>query len=75
MTVLVEPDTEERTVDVPADLAAALEAAPAALAFFETLSYSNKRWHVLNVEGAKTPETRQRRIDKSVGLLRDGKAR
>jgi len=75
VTVGVELDTAERTVDVPADLAAALDAEPAARAFFETLSHSNKSWHVLNVDGAKTPETRQRRIDKSVAMLRDGKAR
>jgi uncharacterized protein YdeI (YjbR/CyaY-like superfamily) len=29
---------------------------------------------VLSVEGAKTPETRQRRIDKAIGMLREGKA-
>lgn len=73
--VVVELDTAERTVDVPADFAAALDAEPAARRFFETLSYSNKSWHVLNVEGAKTPETRLRRITKSVTMLRDGKAR
>jgi uncharacterized protein YdeI (YjbR/CyaY-like superfamily) len=31
--------------------------------------------HVLQVEGAKTDETRQRRIDKSIGILREGRAR
>lgn len=73
--VEVELDTEERTVDVPADFAAALDAEPAARTFFETLSYSNKSWHVLNIEGAKTAETRERRITKSVTMLRAGKAR
>ena len=73
--VTVELDTEVREVEVPADLAAALDADGAARTFFDSISYSNKRWHVLNVEGAKTAETRQRRIDKSVALLREGKAR
>ncbi len=73
--VTVELDTEIREVEVPADLAAALDADGAARTFFDSISYSNKRWHVLNVEGAKTAETRQRRIDKSVALLREGKAR
>ncbi|GAB3465699.1 YdeI/OmpD-associated family protein [Actinophytocola sediminis] len=68
-------DTEERTVEVPADFAAALAAEPAARAFFDGLSYSNQRWHVLNIDGARTAETRQRRIDKSVTLLRAGRAR
>ena len=30
--------------------------------------------HVVD-EGAKTDETRQRRIDKSIGILREGRAR
>ena len=33
---------------------------------FDALSYSNRSWHVLQVTGAKTDETRQRRITKSV---------
>lgn len=68
-------DTKPREVTVPDDFAAALAAEPAAQRFFQSLSYSNQRWHVLSVEGAKTAETRQRRIDKSLGLLRAGKGR
>lgn len=41
--------------------------------YFEGLSYSNKRRFVLSIEGAKTAETRQRRIDKAVGMLREGR--
>ena len=62
-------DTEPRTVEVPEDLAAALERAPAARRAFEQLSYSNQRRHVLGVTQAKTGETRQRRIDKVVAEL------
>ena len=69
----VELDTAPRTVDVPADLAAALDADPAARAAFDALSYSNQRRHVLSVEGAKTDETRQRRIAKSVAELGAGR--
>jgi len=64
-----------REVDVPGDLAAALSADPAAEAFFGKLSNSLRRYHVDNVNAAKTPETRQRRIDKAVTLLREGKQR
>ncbi len=71
----LELDTAPRVVAVPSDFAAAIAADPAAAAFWPTLSYSNQRWHVLSVDGAKSPETRQRRIDKSIGLLREGKAR
>ena len=62
-------DTEKREVEVPADLAAALAAAPDAAAAFAALSYSNKSRHVLSVEGAKTDETRARRIAKAVSDL------
>ena len=68
-------DTAPREVDVPADLAAALAAEPEARRTFDGLSYSNRSWHVLQVEGAKTDETRQRRIRKSVDALRQGRAR
>ena len=68
-------DTAPRKVEVPEDFAAALAAEPAAEAFFGGLSYSLQRWHVESIDGAKAAETRQRRIDKSMSLLREGKAR
>lgn len=71
----LELDTAPREVDVPPDFAKALRAEPAAKAFFAGLSYSNQRWHVLSIEGAKAAETRQRRIEKSVSMLREGRAR
>jgi hypothetical protein len=71
----IDLDTAPREVSVPADLTAALDAEPAARRTFDGLSYSNKSWHVLQVEGAKTDETRQRRIARSVDTLRQGRAR
>ena len=71
----LELDTAPREVTVPPDLASALAAEPAARATFDGLSYSNKSWHVLQIEGAKSDETRQRRIAKSVGALRAGRMR
>lgn len=68
-------DTEPRVVEVPPDLAAALDAEPAARATFDKISNSNKGWHVLHVTGAKTEETRRRRIEKSVATLKAGKPR
>lgn len=73
--VEIELDTAPREVTVPADLAAALDAEPEARRTFDGLSYSNKSWHVLSIEGAKTDETRQRRIAKSIETLREGRAR
>jgi Bacteriocin-protection, YdeI or OmpD-Associated/Domain of unknown function (DUF1905) len=69
LDVNLELDTEPREVDVPPDLAAALRAAPTAQSAFDALSYSNKRRHVLSVDGAKSAETRQRRIAKAVEEL------
>ena len=71
----VELDTEPREVAVPADFAADLDGEPAARQTFERLSYSNKSWHVLSIEGAKTAETRQRRIARSIEALREGRIR
>jgi hypothetical protein len=66
-------DDAPRTVEVPADLAKALKSEPAAKRFFDGLSYSNQRWFVLSVEGAKKPETRLRRVEKAIELLKAGK--
>lgn len=69
----IELDTEPREVTVPPDLAAALDGDADAKRFFEGLSYSQKQWFVLPIEGAKKPETRERRIDKAVAMLREGR--
>lgn len=74
MDVEIELDTEPREVTVPADLRAALDGDPAAARFFDGLSYSNRLRHVLAIDDAKTLETRQRRIEKSVALFREGRS-
>lgn len=68
-------DTKPRTVELPADLAAALDADAKAKQTFDKLSNSMKGYHVSQVTGAKTDETRQRRIEKSIAVLREGKPR
>jgi uncharacterized protein YdeI (YjbR/CyaY-like superfamily) len=73
--VSIEVDTEPRTVELPADFAAALKADKQAQATFDKLSNSLKGYHVTQVTGAKTDETRQRRIEKSVATLHSGKSR
>jgi hypothetical protein len=62
-------DTEPRTVEVPADFQAALDAAPGANEKFEKLSYTHRKEHVRAIEDAKTPETRARRIAKAIEML------
>lgn len=68
-------DTAPRTVDVPPDLAAALDSEPTARRTFDGLSYSNQRFWVEPIVGAKSEETRQRRIEKAVATLREGRGR
>jgi hypothetical protein len=72
--VVLALDARPRELVVPDDFAAALAAAPESGAFFAGLSYSRRQRFVLAIEGAKTDETRQRRIAKAVEDLRAGKA-
>ena len=71
----IEVDTSPREIVMSDDFAAALDAEPAARATFDGLSNSLKRYHVDLINGAKSDETRQRRIEKSVAVLREGKPR
>jgi len=69
----IELDTEPREVTVPRDFMEALDRDAGARQFFDGLSYSNKLRHVLSIEDAKTPETRERRIAKAVGMLAENR--
>jgi hypothetical protein len=69
----IELDTEPREITVPADFSDALDRDAEARRFFDGLSYSNKGRFVLSIESAKTAETRQRRIDKAVSTLKEGR--
>ena len=71
--VTVERDTEARVVNPPADFARALKASKEAQATWGTLSYTHRREHVEHIEEAKRPETRQRRIEKSIQTLAAGR--
>ncbi len=70
----IELDTEPREVAVPPDFAEALDRDADARRFFDGLSYSQKLRHVLSIQQAKTAETRQRRIDKALSMLREGRS-
>jgi uncharacterized protein YdeI (YjbR/CyaY-like superfamily) len=56
-------------VAIPDDLAAALAAQPGATAALERLSYTLRKEYVRQVESAKAPETRARRIAGIVARL------
>jgi hypothetical protein len=75
LDVDIELDTAPREVSVPDDLGAALDADAAARRTFDGLSYSNRNYIVTQVEGAKSEETRRRRIEKSIEALHAGRAR
>lgn len=75
LDVDVDPDTAPRQVELPDDLAEALDADPVAKTFWETLSSSKQQWHVAQVTGAKKAETRAARVGKSVAMLHEHRAR
>jgi uncharacterized protein YdeI (YjbR/CyaY-like superfamily) len=62
----------QRTMGVPDDLRAALDADPAAAAEFESLDSANRYAILYRVNDAKRPETRARRIEKFVAMLARG---
>lgn len=72
IAVTLELDQEPRTVTVPDDLAAALAAHPGAMAAFDALSYTERKEAVRQVESAKAPATRERRIAGIVTRLSAG---
>ena len=67
---VIRVDAAERTVDVPPELAAALDADPALRSAFDALSYSVRKEHARSVAEAKQEATRERRITKIVDALR-----
>jgi hypothetical protein len=71
--VTIELDSAPRDVELPADLAVALEPHPEAQAFFASLAPSHKKEYVRWIEEAKREETRRDRVAKTTGLLREGK--
>ena len=73
LAVEIALDTPPRVLELPEDFAVALGGDAVAKAFFDGLSYSNQRRHTLSIEGAKTAETRARRVAKAIEELRGGK--
>lgn len=69
VTVDVELDDEPRTVDVPDDLAAALD--DDARAYLDSLSYTHRKEYVRWIEDAKRAQTRRSRIEKAAAMLHE----
>jgi hypothetical protein len=69
----IEVDTQPRVLALPDDFAKALDRDANAKKVFDGLSNSKKQRLVLPVANGKTPETRQRNIEKTMSALREGK--
>jgi hypothetical protein len=72
LTVIVEPDTEPRMVEVPAELKQAFKTENLAKDLFEKLSYTHQKEYVNWINEAKREETRQNRIVKTIEMLKKG---
>jgi bacteriocin resistance YdeI/OmpD-like protein/uncharacterized protein DUF1905 len=70
LTIDLECDSEERTVEVPRDFEEALD--PATRATFDDLSFTHRREYVRWIEEAKREDTRTRRVAKAIEMLRTG---
>jgi uncharacterized protein YdeI (YjbR/CyaY-like superfamily) len=66
---------EKKELEVPADLTAALQANPAALAHFEGFSPSKRKEYVEWITEAKSDATRSKRLGTAVEWIAEGKAR
>jgi hypothetical protein len=73
--VTVELDAAPREVEVPAALAAALAADPQASASFGRMAFTHRKEYARWVAEAKAEETRQRRVQQALGMIRAGKTR
>ena len=73
VVVELERDDEPRIVEPPDDLQAALARDEAARTFFERLSYTHRKEYVDWILDAKRDETRRRRVDKAVEMLRESR--
>ena len=71
IVVTLEHDTNERNVTVPADLDRQLERDGALRAAWEKLSFTNRKENVRALEEAKRPETRARRLEKTLAMLKE----
>lgn len=63
-------DAAPRSLDIPADLEAALAAAPALRAAFLNQAPSRQKADVQTILGARSPQTRARRIEAIMARLR-----
>jgi Bacteriocin-protection, YdeI or OmpD-Associated/Domain of unknown function (DUF1905) len=68
-------DSAPREVEVPEALAAALAADPRAKAAFESMAFTHRKEYARWVAEAKREETRERRVQQALEMIRAGKTR
>ena len=68
--ISIEEDTEPRVVTVPENLSQAMEAG-GVRAFFDGLAYTHQKEYVQWILEARKEETRQNRIAKAIGMMKD----
>lgn len=73
--VAIELDVAPREVEVPEALAAALAADPQAGESFERMAVTHRREYARWVAEAKQEQTRQRRVQHALEMIRAGKTR
>ena len=75
VTFTIALDDAPREVELPDDLVAALAADPAAQTAFEGLAFTHRKEFVRWVAEARRPETRERRLEQTVQMVREGRTR
>jgi hypothetical protein len=69
--VVLQRDDQPREVDIPAEFKKVLSDNPDIAEFFDTLSYTHRKEYARWIAEAKKDETRQRRLNKAVEMLRN----
>jgi hypothetical protein len=70
--VVMERDGEERTVEAPAELKRELSKSKKAQERWEGLAFTHKKEMASSISGAKQEETRKRRLEKAMAVLKTG---
>jgi hypothetical protein len=71
-TIVIELDSEPREVAVPEDLSVALSAHAELQQRFDGLAFTHRKEFVRWIEEAKKPETRERRVVKTLEMISRG---
>ena len=71
VSIVLEKDTEERIVEVPADLVKAFRRKKILKDTFDNMAYTHRKEYVNYILDAKKPETRLRRVEKVLSMIEE----